>query len=387
MTEVHHVYLIPGMFGFGHLAGVDYFHHVRQALTERFARRGAHIVTEVVPSPPTSSLRHRARILAKAVNHTLRDETSPIHLVGHSTGGLDSRLLLSPSTSLDMTAAELAWTRRVRTAVSLNTPHYGTPLAGYFATVAGTRMLYAISLLTVISLSVGEPSLAMFSKVLAGLGGFDALLGEDARLISRVTDVFLRVVDRRGRSEVLRYLNEVQNDQGGIIQIMPEAIDLLNAAAENHPDVRYGCLVSSAPAPTEMKFVKRLLSPYAAATAALYSTLYHVTAKRPKVYPYAKPTPEERDQFSWSFGHPIDERSNDGIVPTLSMLWGKLIWAGEADHLDILGHFHDDERPQLHVDWMTSGAHLTRAKFGQAMNALTQFLLAPDVPSARLRAP
>jgi hypothetical protein len=268
----------------------------------------------------------------------------------------------------------------------MNTPHYGTPLAGYFATVAGTRMLYAVSLLTVITLSVGEPSLAVFSKLLAGLGGVDNLLGEDARLVSRVTDMLLRFVDTRGRAEVLRYLHKVRIDQGGIIQIMPEAIDLLNAAAEDHPDVRYGCLISAAPAPTEMRFLKRLISPYAATTAAIYSTLYHVTAKSSKVYPYATPTAEQLDQFRWSFGYPIDGRSNDGIVPTLSMLWGSLIWAGEADHLDILGHFHDDERPAIHVDWMTSGAHLTRSRFGQAMNALTQFLLASDHPGANVEA-
>ena len=385
MTEVHHVYLIPGMFGFGRLAGVDYFHHVRRSLTERFVAAGEHIVTEVVPTPPTSSLRHRARILAKAVSHTLRDDTSPIHLVGHSTGGLDARLVLSPSTSLGLDQSELAWTSRVRTSVSMNTPHYGTPLAGYFSTVAGTRLLYALSLLTVITLSVGEPSLAMFSRFLVGLGGVDTLLGGDLRLVRRVTDMLLRVLDRRGRAEVLRYLHKVRIDQGGIIQIMPEAIDLLNAATENNPQVRYGCMVSAAPAPGEMKFAKRLFSPYAAATAAIYSTVHHVTAKRPKVYPYAEPNAEVLDQFRWGFGFPIDDRANDGIVPTLSMLWGQLIWCGQADHLDILGHFHDDEKPVINVDWMNSGAHLTRLRFGRAMDALVEFLLAPGSSPAILR--
>jgi pimeloyl-ACP methyl ester carboxylesterase len=375
------------MFGFGRLAGVDYFHHVRRALTERFVARGDRIVTEVVPSPPTSSLRHRAKILAKAVVHTLRDETGPVHLVGHSTGGLDARLVLSPSTSLGIEPRELEWTRRVNSLVTMNTPHYGTPLAGYFTTVAGTRMLYALSLLTVVTLSVGEPSLAVFSKLLSSIGGVDSLFGEDLRLISRVTDMFLRVVDKRGRTDVLRYLHKVRIDQGGIIQIMPEAIDLLNAAAENNPHVRYGCMISMAPAPTEMKFAKRLFSPYAAATAAIYSTLYHVTAQRPKVYPYAKPSPEQLEQFRWRFTRPVDDRDSDGIVPTLSMLWGKLIWAGEADHLDILGHFHDDERPAQHVDWMTSGAHITRVRFGQAMDALADFLLASFAPSASLSPP
>src|SRR5512142_1611423 len=109
---LHHIYLIPGMFGFGRLAGVDYFDHVRVALAERFAAAGERVVVEVSPSPPTSSLRHRARILAKTVLHTLRDEAGPIHLVGHSTGGLDSRLLLSPTSRLGIEQHLLGWTAR-----------------------------------------------------------------------------------------------------------------------------------------------------------------------------------------------------------------------------------------------------------------------------------
>lgn len=375
MGPVHHVYFVPGMFGFGRLAGVDYFQHVRQALTERFADAGARVVTEVIPAPPTSSLRHRARILAQGVSHTLQDDNGPIHLIGHSTGGLDIRLVLSPSTNLAIAPEVRSWIARARTCVSINTPHYGTPLAGYFATVSGTRLLYALSLLTVVSLSIGEPSLAVFSRILATLGGIDSLFGGDLRLVSRVTDVLLRVVDRRGRGEVTRYLRKVRTDQGGLIQIMPEAIDLFNAATEDNPKIRYGCIATAAPAPMQMRFAHRLLSPYATATGAMFSTLQQLTAKRPRVYPYAQPTADQANQFKWSMSAEVDDRSNDGIVPTLSMLWGELLWCGDADHLDILGHFHDDQKPARHVDWMMSGAHFTRARFGQAMDALARFLL------------
>ncbi len=375
MSDLHHVYLIPGMFGFGRVAGVDYFAHVRQALKKRFDDAGQRIVTEVSPSPPTSSLRHRARILAKTVVHTLRDESGPVHLVGHSTGGLDSRLLLSPTTKLGIEPELLGWTPRVQTIVSMNTPHYGTPLAGYFATVSGTRLLYALSLLTIVSLSVGEPSLSVFSRLLARLGDLDSLLGEDSKLVSRVTDVVLRVVDRKGRAEVSHYLHNIRSDQGGLIQIMPEAIDLLNAATEDNPDVRYGCVLTAAPLPLQIKLAQRLLSPYAAATGAIFSTLYQLTSKRPRLYPYAQPTDQQREALRWSFASTIDDRSNDGVVPSMSMLWGQLLWCGQADHLDILGHFHDDQKPASHIDWMMSGAHFTRIRFNQAMDAIARFLL------------
>ena len=372
---LHHVYLIPGMFGFGRLAGVDYFEHVRTALTERFEAAGQRLVIEVSPSPPTSSLRHRARILAKTVLHTLRDETGPIHLVGHSTGGLDSRLLLSPASRLGIETSLLGWTPRVRTIVSVNTPHFGTPLAGYFSTVAGTRLLYALSLLTIVSLSLGEPSLSVFSRLVASLGDLDPLLGQDSKLVSRVTDVVLRVVDKQRRAEVVRYLRKVRIDQGGLIQIMPEAIELFNAATEDNPNVRYGCVLTGAPLPLKIKFVQRMMSPYAAATGALFSTLYQLSSQRPPMYHYATPNSQQEEKLKWSLGSTVDDRSNDGVVPSLSMLWGELLWCGEADHLDILGHFHDDQKPRRHVDWMMSGAHFTRHRFNQAMDAIAQFIL------------
>jgi triacylglycerol lipase len=375
MSELHHVYLIPGMFGFARLAGVDYFHHVRQAIAGRFAAAGVRVVIEVAPSPPTSSLRHRARILAKTVIHTLRDETGPVHLVGHSTGGLDARMLLSPTARLGVEPDLLGWTPRVRAIVSINTPHYGTPLAGYFATVSGTRMLYALSLLTVVSLSIGEPSLAVVSRLLALIGNLDSLLRDDAKLVGRFTDMMLRVVDQKGRAEVSRYLGKIRSDQGGLIQIMPEAIDLLNASADDNPNIRYGCVLTAAPLPLQIKLVRRLLSPYAVTTAALFSTLYQLSSKRPELYPYAQPTAAQAACLGRNFTGPIDDRSNDGVVPSLSMLWGELLWCGEADHLDILGHFHDDQKPILHVDWMTSGAHFTRSRFNQAMDAVSGFLL------------
>ncbi len=363
------------MFGFARLAGYDYFHHVRVALEQRFDAAGVQLATEIVPTPPTSSLRHRSRILAKAVVRTAAED-GPIHLVGHSTGGLDARLVLSPSTNLAIADLLLGWTPRVRTCVAINTPHYGTPLAGYFATVSGTRMLYALSLLTVISLSIGEPSLAVFSRLLASVGSVDQLFGGDLKLISRATDVLLRFVDREGRGEILDFLSKVRTDQGAVVQIMPEAMDLFNAAAEDNPNVRYASLASGAPAPQTLRLARRIRSPYAALTAAMYSTLYQFTSQRPNMYPYATPSPEQAAMLRSGLHREPDDKTNDGVVPTLSMIWGELIWAGEGDHLDVLGHFHDDKEPSDHVDWMTSGAHFTRERFSAAMDAIAKYLLA-----------
>ena len=371
----HRVYFVPGIFGFGRLAGYDYFNHLRIGLERRFRDAGHEVEFEDVPAPPTSSLRYRSRILATTIERTAGHE-GPIHLVGHSTGGLDLRLVMSPTVYLGLDPALLEWRGRVQSAVSINTPHFGTPVAGFFATVSGTRLLYALSLITVVSLAVGEPSLQIFSRVLAGVGGIDAIFGGDLRVFSRITDNVLRFVDKDARNEIGDFLSKVRIDQGGIIQLMPEAVDLFNASTEGDPKVRFGCIASAAPAPRSMRLARRIRSPYAARTAAIYSTLYQFASKIPDVYPYARPNERELALLRAGIDHEILDSTNDGIVPTLSMLHGELLWAGEADHLDVLGHFHDDEPGSSpHRDWITSGSRFSRMRFNALLDALASFQL------------
>jgi triacylglycerol lipase len=375
-APVHRVYFVPGLFGFGRIAGYDYFTHMRQGLEQRFAAAGVTLICEDVPTPPTSSLRYRARVLASTVARTATEGQGPIHLVGHSTGGLDVRLVLSPHVDVGGNPEMLRWRSRVVSAVTMNTPHYGTPLAGYFATVSGTRVLYGLSLLTVVSLTLGEPSLAIFSRLLAGVGGLDQLFGGDLKLFGRMTEGVLRFVEREAREEITEFLSKIRIDQGAIVQIMPEAMDLFNAVTPNAPSVRYGSVVTGSPPPRSMRFARRIRTPYAAMTGAVYSTLYQFTSQRPRVYPYARPTAHELDLFRAAMTYEVNDESNDGIVPTLSMLRDELLFAGEADHLDVLGHFHDDLEPAQHVDWLNSGSRFTRRRFNAMLDAVAKFQLA-----------
>jgi triacylglycerol lipase len=374
-APLHRVYFVPGLFGFGRIAGYDYFTHMRQGLEQRFAAAGVELVCEDVPAPPTSSLRYRARVLANTVARTATEGQGPIHLVGHSTGGLDVRLVLSPQVDVGGNPDMLRWRSRVVSAVTMNTPHFGTPLAGYFATVSGTRVLYGLSLLTVVSLTLGEPSLAIFSRLLAGVGGLDGLFGGDIKVFGRMTEGVLRFVEREAREEITEFLSKIRVDQGAIVQIMPEAMDLFNAVTPNAPSVRYGSVVSGSPPPRSMRFARRIRSPYAAMTAAVYSTLYQFSSQRARVYPYARPTPHELELFRAAMSYEVNDESNDGIVPTLSMLRDELLFAGEADHLDVLGHFHDDLEPPRHVDWINSGSRFTRRRFNAMLDAVAKFQL------------
>jgi len=372
--DTHYVYFVPGLFGFGQLAEYDYFHHIRLALEREFRSRDITLICTDAPTPPTSSLRYRAEVVAKTIARSV-GSSGPIHLVGHSTGGLDARLLLSPNAQLRVPAESLAWRGRVRTITTLNTPHFGTPLASYFSTVSGARLLYALSLLTIISLKLGEPSLSIFARVLTGAGGLDAILGGDLRLFSRLTGGILRFVGRERRSEILEYLSKVQTDQGAILQISPEAMDIFNAAVLDAPHVRYGSVVARAPRPRTLAPARRIRSPSTAVSAALYTTLYQFAGQPHERYGYPSLDASGQNHLKALYGELVTDDDSDGIVPTLSMPWGKLIAAVEADHLDTLGHFWDSERPRVHTDWLTSGSNMTRYRFRDMVRKVAAFQL------------
>lgn len=374
--SAHHVYLVPGMFGFGKLAGYDYFVHVERALAERFARAGASLALELVAPPPTASLTVRARVLAERVGRTSAARPGPIHVLGHSTGGLDARLLLSPGSRVVADPAAERWLSRVSSVVCVNTPHYGTPLAGYFTTAAGTRLLYALSLLTVTSLSVGRLPLTAFSGLIAALAALDERLGTDIQLIDRITEQLLRIIGERGQGEIHDYLEHVRNDQGGIVQLMPEVMELFNAAVVDRPGVRYGSVFSAAPAPGPKRVASLLFNPLGALSFAVYTTVYGFSALYDARYPYASPTPAQRRCLERALGKSVSPAMVDGIVPTLSMLWGEPLWCGRADHLDVVGHFADGRRPVRHFDWLASHAYFGNRDFEAMMDAIVAFMLA-----------
>ena len=123
MLAPSRVYLAPGMFGFARLASFDYFEHMVRAFQERFRGRGRAVEVHVVEVHPTASVRRRAATLARMVAATAGADGGPVHLVGHSTGGLDARLVASPWVHLDATSGDaLDWIDRLRSITTVNAP-------------------------------------------------------------------------------------------------------------------------------------------------------------------------------------------------------------------------------------------------------------------------
>jgi hypothetical protein len=324
----------------------------------------------VVSAPPTGSIRRRSQVVIDTIEEHCTKDEGPIHVIGHSTGGLDARLLTSPSVTLDVPS----WIERVHTVVTLNTPHQGTPVAYFFSTLSGTRLLYALSLFTFATLRFGGPSLTVFSSWIAFLGRLDDAVGVNIKLLDRSVQLVLRFIEKEGQIEVGDWLDGIRHDQGGVIQLTPESMDMFNASVEDSPEVRYGSVASWGPSPGPVPFLSSVRSPMAALSATLYSTLYVIASRASKTYPYSPPEATAREMIEHALDRELTDGVNDGLVPTASMVWGDLLWAGAADHLDILGHFHG-EPGSTHTDWLTSGAGFGAEEFAQVMDAVADFLL------------
>ncbi len=362
--------LVPGLFGFAKLGGFDYFMHVEEALANRFIEADASCEFVLVSSPPTGSIVYRTQVLMDTIQKSCGDDAGPIHLVGHSTGGLDIRLLSSPSAWPEPPA----WLGRVRTVTSISTPHYGTPLAHFLTTMAGTRLLEALSLLTYITLRAGGPPLTILAPLIAALGRADQLLGLELKTLERVTELLVSFVAEEGQAEILEWFQGIHRDQGAIIQLTPESMDIFNVGIEDNPKLRYGCVVTRMPPPAPTRLLGDLRSPLGALSAGVFSTLYVGAGRTSRIYPPPNPSPEAHAYLEKALGRPLDNSLNDGLVPTTSMIWGDVLWAGTADHLDILGHFHGD-RDSAHTDWMVSGAGFREDDFDEVMDAVAEFQL------------
>jgi triacylglycerol lipase len=365
------------MFGFGRLASYDYFVHLERALGNVLRKGGDEVATWVLDVAPTSSVRFRAARLAELVARTSNDGDGPIHLVGHSTGGIDACLVASPDVHLPCDEEARDWLPRLASVTTLSTPHHGTPLASFFATVSGQRMLYALSALTVIALTLGSPPIAVASALVMAIGRIDHALGLDLKVLDRSTESLLRMFDEARSREVRAYLDEIRADQGAMVQLMPEAMELYQATLRDRPGVLYQCTVSMAPPPSPMNWVRAMTSPWGTLSTSIFAALWGITSRVDPRYPCAdKDAGDAEAVLTRVFGRPPGPRANDGVVPLRSQLRGRVVWAGQADHLDVLGHF-DGGRPRSrskdepsHVDWLRSGAKFDRDRFDVMTRAI-----------------
>lgn len=382
--RVHHVFLVPGFFGFANLGQIAYFGHVRRFLVSRLPELGMGARVHVVRPPPTASLAQRAACLAETIARTARGAGAEAHLVGHSSGGLDVRLLLSPGVSLPTRTRIAPVAARVRSAVTVTTPHRGTPLAGFFATLRGQRLLQLLSVGTIRLLHLGRLPLS----VLLPVGGLLVRLDDlalDSRLLNELFGSLLEDFSVGRRRAVRRLLHAVAEDQSLLLQLTPEAMEVFDAAVTAPRDVRTGSVVAQAALPNLRGTLAAGLDPAAQVLHAVYRGLHRLTAapsggaRRGQPASAALP-PSHARALRRAYGALPGPEASDGIVPTRSQPWGRVLYCARGDHLDVLGHFSDTGRRRdaagpPHVDWLSTGSGFDREQFDRLWSAVARFLV------------
>ncbi|MFO8071119.1 MAG: triacylglycerol lipase [Polyangia bacterium] len=376
MTSEHTIFLVPGFFGFANLGGLRYFAHVTEKLESALSERGMRARIVPVATSPTGSIRQRAaNLLETVLEHAPRDD-SPIHLIGHSTGGLDARMLVTPAVSLTNGSDPEPMVDRVRSVLTVSTPHYGTPLASFFSTVLGAQMLRLFSLSTVYVLRFGHMPLSVMLKLGAVFVRLDDRLGFKRTLADQVFDELLGDFSSERRAEVHKLLEQMTGDQSLFTQLKPEGVDVFNASATDRPGVSYGCVITAAE-PTGLRSLTRVgLDPYLQASHALFASLYRVTGRRENRGPRPVPLPAEvESRLGDLLGEPLGHRDNDGVVPSRFQVWGEPIHAARADHLDTVGHFDGRDHDPPHYDWLASGSGFSRDEFDRLWCDVADFLV------------
>lgn len=356
--ESQTVYLVPGFFGFTTLGDVSYFHRVAETLEESFHERDFDARVVECPTQPTGSIPRRAARLVSHVVDTHGLESEGLHFVGHSTGGLDPRVMLSPQVHAAKEGTEERIGELTRSLITLSTPHHGAPLASLFTSLPGRR---ALQLLTKAATSTGgRLSLVMIARALALAARADDVVGRRNTFLDHMSSSVFRRLTFRKEDPVWRHLREVADDQGVVVQLTPESLNLFNALANDRPGVSYSCIATAAPPPPFAFGTDELLSPERALLAGIFTATHTLNRWSHGQYPYPKPDENTRKQLEADLPFVVSDGTSDGLVPTLSQLHGKLLRAFVADHLDVIGRYRTSNEPLS--DWLPAATGFDDAR-------------------------
>jgi hypothetical protein len=353
------VFLVPGFFGFSSVGTVNYFEDVERSLAVALRRRGVDASIVRCATQPTASIPRRADVLRRQVISNGGLRAQELHFVGHSTGGLDVRMLLTPDVKIASGDSEQRIARLTRTAISVATPHHGTPLANHFVTVQGQTLLLVLSALA--TSGRGRGAVLAAAKAIAVVARLDDWLGRAESPLDRIAENLLRKLRFDRHDPAWEYLAEIERDQGAVLQLTPEGIDLFDAAVADSPGIDYGCVVAGVPKPREAFKPKELMDPEYVILRALFRLLHGLTATPHPRYPYPTPTKALQRQLDRGLGFKATPQISDGIVPTLSQLHGRLLHVARADHLDLVGHYTLASGGT--ANWLPSGAGFTPEGF------------------------
>jgi triacylglycerol lipase len=359
-----HLVLVPGFFGFVNFGRLVYFAHVREFLTQEFAERGIDVTIHRTRTHPVASLRQRARDLRDFIAEL---PPGDVHVVGHSTGGLDARLMMSPGVNLCSGEVE-PHAARVRSVTTVCTPHRGSPLSNYLTGMMGEPLLRTFSILTVLVLRQGRLPARLSLRFARALIGEQLMPNTPVHMVletlerEAILELERNAVREEDRLSFAQFMKEVRATPHLIPQLMPEALDLFNASVSDRPGVRYGCVIARCPPPNLGTQLRIRGGPYEHSTHLFFQWLYRRTSEFSSDFllPYDN---DQRAVMRAAWGELPKVDDNDGMVPTASQVHGRILHAATADHLDVIGHLHDPLYTPRHTDWIASGSGFGRRRF------------------------
>ncbi|HET8933083.1 MAG TPA: hypothetical protein VFN67_06585 [Polyangiales bacterium] len=363
--------LIPGFFAFAGIGDLKYWHGVDTVLLQAFSRLGLDVDILEITTQPTASIRFRAARVLEAIDHVASRDDGPIHLIGHSTGGLDARLAISPHASL-ATQVNPKVVERVESIVTVACPHYGTPLAATFGSVMGQPLLRWLSSSAIVGLERGKLPLSTLIALGGVLMRMDDVLGLRHTVFDQLyAQLFREFTDAR-REALIAFLRDVSQDRALIVQLTPDSLDLFNATT-GEPQVAYGSVVTRGRRPNLKNAVGNLRDAYAQALYAAYTALWTISSFSKDRY-FPELTPHQRNALVQGFGTLPEPSDNDGMSPTLSQVWGEVVHVADADHLDVMGQYGDMLGPGIHADWLPSGSGFDAVRFAQLWYDVAAFV-------------
>lgn len=387
------IFLVPGFLGFKILGELDYFLDVEEVLRQEFPESIDVDVHHVGAEAPAGSLRLRAAHLAKFVAANHSKDAKSVHFVGHSTGGLDIRLLLSPGSAIesgrdfekDANVSEKVRLnkaerqnlpdalKKTKTAISVATPHRGSPIANIAMRFAFDRVLRVSHdcLKQPVPSCLLAKGLELGSCVTKPIQPF---LPEQSFLNWIVTTVL-----SEDPENVVKYLQQAGKDVGALRNLTQEGMDMGDALLLDRKGVYYGSIITGTNEPAHIIQTTDFFLWW---TTVFYRLAWHLTARKNPDYPYAG----KDDEIDWRHETDrrddldvgeltIDDRSSDGVVPTRSQGYGEVLGVFASDHLDCVGHYPHYQPHGQHVSgWVRSGAGFNQARHELLWGRIAKFI-------------
>ena len=325
------VVLVPGALGFARLGGFYYFADRLVAVLRGLLEEALGYAVPVVPCTtlPTHGLPKRQRYLLDHLDDLCTEKLSGverIHLVGHSTGGVDAQLLACTKPldgrAWDQPASEVR--RRIKSVVTISAPHYGTCLADSWLAYVGENPVLRWAAVIPEGIRLAYHVLRLLPQELPAIGQLQLAHPRD----------------------VVAFLGQIALHRELIADLRPATMEKLRSVLKPEPGVSLTCFVSG----TELQ------EGGANRSDSFFADMYRLTKGDGTASPAvdgcrrllsdlvtnrsALVIRSDRSRMPAS----IDVGLNDGAVNTVrqlvdptdpSQVGGFVV----ADHADVLGHY------------------------------------------------